>query len=99
MSLRLPLYGKILAWFFLNLVAVVAVLLALFNAQFHFNLDWLLATGARAVLSAASAPPDIRAPPFSGRSPTYPADLGANSRIAATWSGVLWGRGRTLKSL
>ena len=47
MSLRLPLYGKILAWFFLNLVAVVAVLVALFNAQFHFNLDWLLATGAR----------------------------------------------------
>jgi two-component system sensor histidine kinase CpxA len=47
MRIQLPLYGKILAWFFLNLVAVVAVLLALFNAQFHFNLDWLLATGAR----------------------------------------------------
>jgi two-component system sensor histidine kinase CpxA len=47
MRIQLPLYGKILAWFFLNLVAVVAVLLVLFNAQFHFNLDWLLATGAR----------------------------------------------------
>jgi signal transduction histidine kinase len=47
MRIRLPLYGKILAWFFLNLVAVVGVLLVLFNAQFHFNLDWLLATGAR----------------------------------------------------
>jgi two-component system sensor histidine kinase CpxA len=47
MHIRLPLYGKILLWFFLNLVAVVAVLIALFIVQFHFNLDWLLATGAR----------------------------------------------------
>ena len=52
MRVRLPLYGKILAWFFLNLVAVAAVALVLFNVQFNFNLDWLLVTGARERLEA-----------------------------------------------
>ena len=48
MRLRLPLYGKILTWFFLNLLVVSAVVTALFTAQFHFNLDWVFfATGAR----------------------------------------------------
>ncbi len=49
---RLPLYGKILAWFFLNLVVVAAVFAFLFDAQFHFNLDWLFAAGARDRLEA-----------------------------------------------
>lgn len=44
---RLPLYGKILVWFFLNLVIVAAVVALLFNAQFNFNLDWFFFTGAR----------------------------------------------------
>ncbi len=44
MRLRLPLYGKILTWFFLNLVIVSAVVAALFTAQFHFNLDWVFST-------------------------------------------------------
>src|SRR4051812_15246115 len=53
MRLRLPLYGKILTWFFLNLLVVTAVVAALFTAQFHFNLDWLFsATGARERLEA-----------------------------------------------
>ena len=52
MRVRLPLYGKILAWFFLNLVAVATVAVVLFHAQFNFNLDWLLVTGARERLEA-----------------------------------------------
>lgn len=52
MRIRLPLYGKILAWFFLNLAAVAAVFAILFDAQFHFSLDWLLAAGARDRLEA-----------------------------------------------
>ena len=52
MRVRLPLYGKILLWFFLNLAAVAAVFVVLFNAQFNFNLDWLLVTGARERLEA-----------------------------------------------
>ncbi len=50
--MRLPLYGKILAWFFLNLLVVAAVFAFLFDAQFHFNLDWLFAAGARDRLEA-----------------------------------------------
>ncbi len=52
MTIRLPLYGKILVWFFLNLVVVAAVFALLFDAQFHFNLDWLFASGARERLEA-----------------------------------------------
>lgn len=52
MKIRLPLYGKVLAWFFLNLAAVVAVFALIFDAQFHFNLDWLFAAGARDRLEA-----------------------------------------------
>ena len=49
---RLPLYGKILVWFFLNLVIVAAVFALLFQAQFNFNLDWFFFTGARERLEA-----------------------------------------------
>lgn len=53
MRLRLPLYGKILTWFFLNLLVVTAVVTALFTAQFHFNLDSIFFTaGARERLEA-----------------------------------------------
>jgi two-component system, OmpR family, sensor histidine kinase CpxA len=47
MRARVPLYAKILGWFFLNLVLLVAVFVLLFNAQFSLNLDWLFAAGAR----------------------------------------------------
>lgn len=47
MRTRVPLYAKILAWFFLNLVLLSAVFAFLFNAQFSLNLDWLFASGAR----------------------------------------------------
>ncbi len=49
---RLPLYGKILVWFFLNLVIVAATFALLFNAQFNFNLDWFFFTGARERMEA-----------------------------------------------
>ena len=42
MRVRLPLYGKILAWFFLNLVAVAAVAVILFNVQFNFKKQILI---------------------------------------------------------
>lgn len=44
---RLPLYAKILLWFFLNVALLAAVFLLLFNAQFQMQLDWVFATGAR----------------------------------------------------
>ena len=52
MRVRLPLYAKILLWFFLNLAAVAAVFVVLFDVQFNFNLDWLLVTGARERIEA-----------------------------------------------
>src|SRR5215204_2236349 len=52
---RFPLYAKILGWFFLNLVVVATVVVLLFDAQFHFKLDWLFATGARDRLEAVRA--------------------------------------------
>jgi two-component system sensor histidine kinase CpxA len=53
MRVAFPLYAKILGWFFLNLLAVAAVAVLLFDAQFHFNLDWFLSFGARERLEAA----------------------------------------------
>ena len=47
MAARFPLYAKILGWFFLNLLVLVAVFLLLVNAQFRFDLDWVFATAAR----------------------------------------------------
>lgn len=47
MILRLPLSVKILLWFFLNLALLVVTSLLLFNAEYHFNLDWLFAGNAR----------------------------------------------------
>src|ERR1700734_3277862 len=43
---RLPLYAKILLWFFLNLALLATVFILLFNAQFRFDLDWVLASTA-----------------------------------------------------
>jgi len=44
---RLPLSAKILLWFFLNFALLAVVFTLLFNAQFHFDLNWLLASSAR----------------------------------------------------
>ena len=52
MRVRLPLYAKISLWFLLNVLAVGAVFVVLFNAQFDLKLDWLLATGAGERLEA-----------------------------------------------
>ncbi len=43
MKLRLPLYGKILFWFFANLLLLVGAVYLFVQAQFHFGLDSLLA--------------------------------------------------------
>ena len=52
MPLRIPLYGKVLFWFFVNL-ALVAVLGGVFvGMQFRLGLDWLLAGHARQRLEA-----------------------------------------------
>jgi len=45
-SVRLPLSAKILAWFFLNVAVLAAVVVLLFNAQFRFDLDWVFASSA-----------------------------------------------------
>ncbi len=44
---RLPLPFKILLWFFLNLAFLVVGFLLLFNAEYHFNLDWVFASHAQ----------------------------------------------------
>lgn len=46
MTLRFPLYAKILVWFFLNLLLVAGIFLVLLRGQFHSGLDWLLEAGA-----------------------------------------------------
>jgi two-component system sensor histidine kinase CpxA len=52
MQVRLPLYAKILLWFFLNLAVLGAVFAFLFDAQFSFSLDWFLTSGARERIDA-----------------------------------------------
>ncbi len=42
MARRFPLYTKILLWFFLNLMLLVAACFVLFRGQFRLGLDWLL---------------------------------------------------------
>lgn len=49
---RLPLYLKILAWFFLNLLLLGGACALLFQAQFQLNLDWLFSAGPRQRLEA-----------------------------------------------
>lgn len=46
-SIRLPLSAKILIWFFLNLTVLAVAFALLFNAQFHFDLEWVFASSAR----------------------------------------------------
>ena len=43
MKLRFPLYGKILLWFFLNLILIAGAFYLFVQAQFHFGLDSLVA--------------------------------------------------------
>jgi two-component system sensor histidine kinase CpxA len=52
MSARFPLYAKILSWFFLNLLVLIAVFLLLVNAQFHFDLGWVFGATARQRVNA-----------------------------------------------
>lgn len=50
--LKLPLYGKILAWFMVNLCVVVSIVLLYVHANFGSGIDWLLGerAGARVEL-------------------------------------------------
>jgi len=41
--LKLPLYGKILLWFLVNMVVLAASGLRFMGAQFRLGLDWMLA--------------------------------------------------------
>jgi two-component system sensor histidine kinase CpxA len=52
MRLRFPLYGKVLFWFFVNLVLVAALAYGFVRMQFRIGLDWLLAGPARQRLEA-----------------------------------------------
>ena len=52
---RLPLPLKILLWFFVNLGGLVAVCALLFDAEYHFNVDWLFARGAHQRVDALRA--------------------------------------------
>jgi two-component system sensor histidine kinase CpxA len=44
---RLPLPAKILLWFFLNLALLIGLIVALANAEFHFDPNWVFLTSAR----------------------------------------------------
>ena len=46
MRLRIPLYGQILAWFFLNLAVLCAILYLLARVEFRLGLDSLLFSAA-----------------------------------------------------
>ena len=52
MGLRVPLYGKVLFWFFVNLALVAALAAVFAQMQFRLGLDWLLAGPARQRLEA-----------------------------------------------
>ena len=52
MSARFPLSAKILSWFFLNLLVLIAVFLLLVNAQFRFDLGWVFTSAARQRVNA-----------------------------------------------
>ena len=43
MKIKLPLYAKILFWFFLNLVFLGVIFLVVARVQFRFGLDSLIA--------------------------------------------------------
>ena len=40
--IRLPLYGKILSWFALNLAVLALLFFFFLKAQFKLGLDWML---------------------------------------------------------
>ena len=46
MKLRVPLFARILGWFFLNLALLAVGFALLMRAQFVFDRDFLLTAGA-----------------------------------------------------
>jgi two-component system sensor histidine kinase CpxA len=54
MRLRLPLYGKVMFWFFVNLALVAALAYGFVQMQFRVGMEWLLAGSATQRLEAMS---------------------------------------------
>jgi len=54
MRLRFPLYGKVLFWFFVNLLLIAALAAGFVRMQFRLRMDWLLAGPAGERLEAMS---------------------------------------------
>ncbi|HVM61949.1 MAG TPA: ATP-binding protein [Verrucomicrobiae bacterium] len=54
MTLRFPLYAKILLWFFLNLAALGVAFYIFFHSQFQLGLNWLIAGQAGNRIQAVS---------------------------------------------
>lgn len=52
MRLRFPLYGKVMFWFFVNLVLVAALAYGFVRMQFRVGMEWLLAGPATQRLEA-----------------------------------------------
>ena len=54
MRLRLPLHGKVMFWFFVNLALVAALACGFVRMQFRIGMEWLLAGSATQRLEAMS---------------------------------------------
>ena len=54
MRLRFPLYGKVMFWFFVNLVLVAALAYGFVRMQFRVGMEWLLTGAATQRLEAMS---------------------------------------------
>jgi len=52
MHVRFPLYGKVLFWFFLNMLLVAALAYGFVRMQFRVGMEWLLAGAAEQRLEA-----------------------------------------------
>lgn len=65
MRMRIPLFGKVLFWFVLNLLVIAALVYAFARAQFQIGLEWLLAgeSGHRLEAMAEVITGDLRERP------------------------------------
>jgi two-component system sensor histidine kinase CpxA len=91
---RLPLFAKIQLWFFLNLLLLAAVALLVVTFQFHFGMDWLLASqaGDRVQAVADALAEELREEPRS----TWEALLKELSEAQGVDFGLFANEGRLL---
>lgn len=94
MSIRLPLFAKILLWFFLNLMLLAAVAVLVVTFQFHLGMDWLLASqaGDRVQAVADGLAEDLREEPRS----SWDSILKELSEAQGVEFGLFGGEGRLL---